>query len=140
MGTFKAPQFLSSTDVKVAATHLVLDAQGLPVASGSYDAPFTLILPRYATSAPKGSLRLLVIGHGFLGSAENEIGDATTGSYLQDFADTVPLRGHRDDWPASRSTKARTRPGAAPPLRGAGHEPVPVHHRPPAQALATPSR
>ena len=97
-GTFKTPKFLSSTDVKIADTHLVLDAQGLPTASGTYDAPFTLILPRYATfPAAKGALRLLVFGHGFLGSGESELGGAG-GSYLQDLADQYHYAIVATDW------------------------------------------
>jgi hypothetical protein len=82
-GTFKVPKFLSETDNAIAETGLLYDGDGLPEPEGTYDAPFTLLVPRQAAEGP---VSLALFGHGFLGSAEGELGDAG-GSYLQDFGD-----------------------------------------------------
>ncbi len=94
LGTFKVPQFISQTNVAVAPATLNLDANGDPMQMGTYDAPFTLIIPRAVMNGP---VRLLVYGHGFLGSAESELGDSS-GSYDQTFAN---LKGYAligTDW------------------------------------------
>ena len=93
-GTFKVPQFISQTDVSVAAATLTLDAKGAPMQMGTYDAPFTLIIPR---SVSKGKVNLLVYGHGFLGSGEGELGDAS-GSYTQEFSDDHGFALIATDW------------------------------------------
>ncbi|MFO0761211.1 MAG: hypothetical protein U0359_32330 [Byssovorax sp.] len=93
-GTFKAPKFLTQTDVKVADATLTFDEKGRPIVDGTYDAPFTLILPRAAT---KGKVKLLLFGHGFLGSGEGELG-GTEGSFLQDLADEKGYAIIATDW------------------------------------------
>lgn len=93
-GTFKTPKFLSQTDVKVAEATLTFDEAGAPVVDGTYDAPFTLILPRAATTGP---VKLLLFGHGFLGTGEGELGGAE-GSYLQDLADEKGYAIIATDW------------------------------------------
>jgi hypothetical protein len=93
-GTFKVPQFISQTNVTVAAATLTLDANGEPMLMGTYDAPFTLILPR---AAANGQVKLLIYGHGFLSTAEKELGDAS-GSYPQDFADAKGYALVGTDW------------------------------------------
>jgi pimeloyl-ACP methyl ester carboxylesterase len=93
-GTFKTPKFLSQTDIKVPEATLSFDGEGNPIVEGSYDAPFTLILPRAAT---KGPVKLVLFGHGFLGSGEGELGGAE-GSYLQDLADEKGLAFIATDW------------------------------------------
>jgi hypothetical protein len=93
-GTFKTPKFLSQTDVKVADATLSFDAKGEPIVDGSYDAPFTLILPR---AAAKGPVKLLLFGHGFLGTGEGELG-GVEGSYLQDLADEKGYAILATDW------------------------------------------
>jgi hypothetical protein len=64
-GTFKTPQFLTSVDTKRPETALVRDASGQPMATGTYDAPFTLIVPKSALTKPP--LALVLTGHGLLG-------------------------------------------------------------------------
>jgi hypothetical protein len=93
-GTFKVPKFLSQVDPAVADVELVRDPNGVPVAKGTYDAPFTLILPRAATNGP---VKLLQFGHGFLGSAEGELG-GSGGSYVQSFADEKGYALIGTDW------------------------------------------
>jgi pimeloyl-ACP methyl ester carboxylesterase len=94
-GTFTVPRFLTQTDVTKGETSLRFDANGKVVADGTYEAPFTFLLPR---AAKKGApVRLLVFGHGFLGSGEGEIGDKG-GSYLQDFADAKGYALVATDW------------------------------------------
>lgn len=80
-GTFEAPKFISQTALDVAEASLTLDGDGKPVRDGNLTAPFTLILPR---AAEQGPVKLLVFGHGFLGSAAGELGGAG-GSYMQSF-------------------------------------------------------
>lgn len=93
-GTFTVPKFLSQTDKAVAAAAFTFDASGAPKQGGTYEAPFTLILPR---SVSKGKVGLLIFGHGFLGTGEGELGDAS-GSYLQDFADAQGFAIVATDW------------------------------------------
>ena len=94
-GTFTVPRFLTQTDPAKGETSLHFDASGKVVADGTYEAPFTFLLPR---AAKKGSpVRLLLFGHGFLGSGEGEIGDAS-GSYLQSFADLKGYALVATDW------------------------------------------
>ncbi|MEJ7734748.1 MAG: hypothetical protein WKG00_36835 [Polyangiaceae bacterium] len=93
-GTFTVPRFLSQTDVAVAEATLTFDASGAPVQDGTYQAPFTLVLPRAALTGP---VKLLLFGHGFLGSGEDEIGGAE-GSYLQTFADLHGYALVATDW------------------------------------------
>ena len=93
-GTFTVPKYISQTDVSVVAATLTFDADGKPVASGTYEAPFTLIVPRSVKDGPAG---LLLFGHGFLGSGESELGDAQ-GSVLQTFADEKRFALVATDW------------------------------------------
>jgi hypothetical protein len=94
-GTFEVPRFLTQTDPAKGETSLRFDADGKVVADGTYRAPFTFLLPR---AAKKGSpVRLLLFGHGFLGSGEGEIG-GSGGSYLQSFADEKGYALVATDW------------------------------------------
>jgi hypothetical protein len=94
-GTFQVPKFLTSTKIDVAESRLAVDAEGKPVASGTYDAPFTVIIPRAATAAAKA--KLVQYGHGFLGSGEGELGDES-GSYTQVLGDAKDLAFIATDW------------------------------------------
>ncbi|MFO0590542.1 MAG: hypothetical protein U0441_23575 [Polyangiaceae bacterium] len=93
-GHFEAPKFISQTALNVPEATLTFDKDKKPVRDGNLTAPFTLILPRAAT---KGAVRLLVFGHGFLGSGESELG-GSGGSYLQDFLDEKGFAAVATDW------------------------------------------
>ena len=93
-GTFEAPKFISQTALDVPEATLTWDAGGDPVRDGTLTAPFTLILPR---AAEQGPVRLLVFGHGFLGSAEGELGDSG-GSYMQSFLDDKGYAAIGTNW------------------------------------------
>lgn len=92
-GTFTVPRFLSQTDVSVPEATLVFEGNE-PTQDGTYEAPFTLVLPRAAQNGP---VKLLLFGHGFLGAGEDEIG-GPEGSYLQRFADTHGYALVATDW------------------------------------------
>lgn len=104
-GTFKAPKFLSNVDPAKPETELMLDASGEPVADGAFDVPFVVLLPRKAESlGPSEKLRILVVGHGFLGSGERELGrgQAETGydpeHAMQKLADGQGFALFATDW------------------------------------------
>jgi hypothetical protein len=93
-GTFTVPRFLSNVDRTIAETELLLDPDGAPTSDGTYEAPFTLIIPRRAETESVG---LLVFGHGFLGSGEGELGD-DTGSFCQQWGDDFGYAMLATDW------------------------------------------
>ena len=93
-GTFEAPKFISQTALSDPDATLTFDAQGEPVRDGNLTAPFTLVLPRAAETAP---VRLLVFGHGFLGTAEGELG-GKEGSYVQTFLDDKGYAAIGTNW------------------------------------------
>ena len=94
-GTFTVPQFIDNADESKPAAQLVLDGAGNPTMVGTYQAPFTIIVPRAAlTRAP---LPIVVYGHGIFGSGEGELGDAS-GSYVQDFANLAGVVVIATDW------------------------------------------
>ena len=62
---------------------------------GSYQAPFTVIIPRAATT--KSPLPIVVYGHGIFGSGEGELG-GNGGSYVQDFANQAGIVVIATDW------------------------------------------
>lgn len=68
-GFFKAPLFLTQDGAYAPGTVLDLDAAGLPVLHGMYDAPFTAIIPdcAYRSQTPVG---MMIYGHGLNGSGE----------------------------------------------------------------------
>ena len=94
-GTFTVPQFLDNADESRPEAQLVLDASGAPKIVGSYQAPFTVIIPRAA--ATKAPLPIVVYGHGIFGSGEGELGDSG-GSYVQDFANQAGIVVIATDW------------------------------------------
>jgi hypothetical protein len=94
-GTFTVPQFLDNADESKPEAQLVFDAAGLPKMVGSYQAPFTIIIPRAATT--KAPLPIVLYGHGIFGSGEGELGGAG-GSYLQDFANQAGVVVIATDW------------------------------------------
>jgi hypothetical protein len=102
-GTFTVPQFIDNSDESKPEAELHFDAKGNPILMGTYQAPFTIIIPNVpATQFP---LPIIVYGHGFLGNGEEELGDAS-GSYVQDFVysqgyvivatDWIGLSSHED--------------------------------------------
>ena len=93
-GTFQAPRFISQTDIAVPEATLTFDAAGKPVRDGNLTAPFTLIVPRVAETAP---VHLLVFGHGFLGTGEGELG-GKDGSYVQTFLDEKGYAAIATNW------------------------------------------
>lgn len=95
LGTFTVPQFLDNADELKPEAQLTFDAAGHPVLLGTYQAPFTVIIP--AVAATKGPLPIVVFGHGIFGTAEGEIGGAS-GSYVQDFANEAGVVVVGTDW------------------------------------------
>ncbi len=93
-GTYQAPKFISQTALDVPEAELTFDADGNPIRDGNLSAPFTLILPR---AAEQGPVKLLVFGHGFLGTAEGELGDGG-GSYVQTFLDSKGYAAIGTNW------------------------------------------
>ncbi len=95
LGTFTVPQFIDNADETIAKTSLSFDAAGNPVLIGTYQAPFTVIIP--AVAATKSPLPIVVYGHGIFGSGEGELGGAS-GSYVQDFANQAGVIVVATDW------------------------------------------
>lgn len=93
-GTFEAPKFISQTKLDDPDATLTFDEQNHPVRDGNLSAPFTLILPRKAADGP---VKLLVFGHGFLGTAADEMG-GPGGSYVQDFLEDKGYAAIGTDW------------------------------------------
>jgi len=93
-GTFTVPQFLDNADESQGEAELVLDGAGNPQLVGTYQAPFTIIIPAVAT---RGPLPVVVYGHGLFSTGEIELGDAT-GSYVQDFVDLEGYVVVATDW------------------------------------------
>jgi len=89
-GTFTVPQFIDNADESKPEAELSFDAKGTPILRGTYQAPFTIIIP--AVAATNGPLPIVLYGHGIFGNAEEELGDAT-GSYVQDFANAEDYSG-----------------------------------------------
>src|SRR5207237_3728480 len=81
-GTFTAPAFLDNEDESKPEARLSFDAQEKPIMNGTYEAPFTILVPRVALARP---LPILLVGHGLFNTGEIELGDAT-GSDIQDLA------------------------------------------------------
>jgi dienelactone hydrolase len=91
-GTFTVPQFIDNADESKPEAQLVFDSTGAPKIVGSYQAPFTIIIPRSA--AQNAPLPVVVYGHGIFGSGEGELG----GSYVQDFANQAGVVVIATDW------------------------------------------
>jgi hypothetical protein len=74
LGTYPVPSFLSSGEQDDSV--LVRDAAGMPVHSGTFDAPFAAILPA-CVSDPAVSLPIpvIVFGHGLFGSGAAYLDD-----------------------------------------------------------------
>ena len=68
-GTFRAPLFLTQGGAYAPGTVLDLDAAGVPMMQGMYDAPFTAVIPdcAYRSATRVG---MMVYGHGLNGSGE----------------------------------------------------------------------
>jgi hypothetical protein len=94
-GTFTVPQFLDNTDETKPEASLVLDATGTPQMLGTYQAPFTVIVP--AVAATKHPLPVIVYGHGLFNTGESELG-GPEGSWLQDFANLEGYVVVATDW------------------------------------------
>jgi hypothetical protein len=74
---------------------MTVDATGKPVQNGTYQAPFTILVPAVASAGQP--LPLMQFGHGLFGSAETELGDAS-GSYVQDFIQEKGYIVFGTDW------------------------------------------
>jgi len=97
-GTFTVPQFIDNTDESKPEAELTFDASGNPQLLGTYQAPFTIIVPAVAArAATAGPLPIILYGHGLFGTGEGELGDAT-GSYVQDFANLEGYVVVATDW------------------------------------------
>jgi hypothetical protein len=69
-GTFTVPRFLTHGDSTKADAYFVLDAQGMPTLQGTYEVPFTAIIPK---AAKNKALPLMLLGHGLLGTGEGMV-------------------------------------------------------------------
>jgi hypothetical protein len=94
-GTFTAPAFLDNEDESKPEASLAFDASGAPVMNGTYEAPFTILVP--AIAATKSPLPILLVGHGLFNTGEIELGDAT-GSDIQDLANQNGYVVVATDW------------------------------------------
>src|ERR1019366_10595767 len=74
---------------------IVFDAAGNPQLVGTYQAPFTVIVP--AVAATRGPLPIVLYGHGLFNTGEIELGGAA-GSYVQDFANLEGYVVVATDW------------------------------------------
>ncbi len=94
-GTFTVPQFIDNPDESKPEAELSFDKNGKPILRGTYEAPFTIIVP--AVAKTKSPLPVIVYGHGLFGNGEEELGDAS-GSYVQDFANREGYVVVATDW------------------------------------------
>ena len=94
-GTFTVPQFIDNADESQPEAELTFDAAGNPKLLGTYQAPFTVIVP--AVAATKGPLPVVLYGHGLFNTGEIELGGAA-GSYVQDFANLEGYVVVATDW------------------------------------------
>ncbi len=108
-GTFTVPQFLDNADESKPEAQLSFDAKGDPILRGTYQAPFTIIVP--AVAKTKGPLPIIVYGHGLFGNGEEELGDAS-GSYVQDFANLEGYVVVATDWIGLSSHEDPIDPGS----------------------------
>ncbi len=88
-GTVQVPLYVNSTEPAAA---LRRDAAGKPVAEGTAEVPFSMIIPPSVT-AGGAPARLLQFGHGFFGD-RGEIVD----SFVPEFADRSRLVVFGTDW------------------------------------------
>ena len=93
-GTFTAPAFLDNEDESKPEAMLTFDASSKPIMNGTYEAPFTILVPRTALVRP---LPVLLVGHGLFNTGEIELGDAS-GSDIQDFANGNEYIVIATDW------------------------------------------
>jgi hypothetical protein len=106
-GTFTVPQFIDNSDESKPEAQLSFDAKGNPILRGTYQAPFTIIIPAVAA---KGPLPIIVYGHGLFGTGEEELGGAS-GSYVQDFANLEGYIVVATDWIGLSSYEDPADPG-----------------------------
>jgi hypothetical protein len=85
VGTFTVPRFVDHTDLTRADIAMLRDADGAPMANGTYEAPFVFIVPRSAATTPA---RLAIYGHGFINTAEGAFGEADGSSFTQSFGES----------------------------------------------------
>jgi dienelactone hydrolase len=109
LGTFTVPQFIDNADESKPEAELTFDAQGNPILLGTYQAPFTIIVP--AVAATQGPLPVVVYGHGIFGNGEEELGDAS-GSYVQDLANLEGYVVVATDWIGLSSHEDPVDPGS----------------------------
>lgn len=95
-GTFTVPQFIDQTDESKPEASLSFDDSGKPKILGTYEAPFTILVPASAATAT-APLPILLYGHGLFNTGESELGDAS-GSYVQDFANLEGYVVVATDW------------------------------------------
>lgn len=67
-GWFDAPLFLTNGGAYDAASVMARDGDGLPAYQGMYRAPFTVLVPTCALTAPQ-PVGIIVYGHGLMGAA-----------------------------------------------------------------------
>ena len=71
-GTFDAPLFLTMNGSYAPGIELVRDADGKPMATGLYRAPFTALVPACALNAT-APVPIMIYGHGLLGEAKDQV-------------------------------------------------------------------
>lgn len=97
-GTFTVPQFLDHPDETTAEASLQFDASGNPVLIGSYQAPFTVIVP--AVAAQRHPLPIVLYGHGLFGTGDGELDDGASSddNYVETFANKGGYVVVATDW------------------------------------------
>jgi hypothetical protein len=67
-GTLEAPLFLNTPALDVNGTVVVHDADGLPAVQGTYQIPFSAVIPECAYTSPT-PVPMIIYGHGLLGDS-----------------------------------------------------------------------
>jgi hypothetical protein len=106
VGTFTVPAFISPADPTNPKAEMEVDAQNHPVQKGTYEAPFTMIIPVSALTTPAS---LLLFGHGLLGNAE---GTLTADGGLADAANLHNTIMFGTDWIGTSYAENPANPGA----------------------------
>mgnify|MGYP001821895941 CR=1 FL=1 len=82
VGTHTSPSFL--TNGEADHSRLSRDADGTPQLTGTFDAPFGLLIPKCAETAPL-PLPVMVFGHGIFGSGADYLDDNLMQDVAQDY-------------------------------------------------------
>lgn len=77
VGEFDVPLFLTNDGGFGPSTKMQRDAEGKPMATTMYRAPFTAIVPQCAIDSPT-PVPMFIYGHGLLGRAEDQVSSGGT--------------------------------------------------------------